>query len=118
VLVLVSEACLASKRCADEYQPANKYNKKLFALLIEDIPLGPLPGGLAAQWQVVRLKGEPAERFLTVHPLTQLQSPVHIAAAGLTSLKRGLEHAGIATETFELQTDPARVRKGVEDALG
>jgi hypothetical protein len=54
---------------------------------------------------VVHLKGEPAERFLAVHPRTQKQSPVHIAQAALKSLKRGLTKAGIAPETFELQPD-------------
>ena len=106
VLFLVSEDWLASKWCSDEYQLANKFNKKLFALLVDDVPLDRLPGGLTAQWQVVRLKGEPAERFLTAHPLTQKQSPVAIAEAGLKSLKRGLEKAGIGPGTFELQHDP------------
>ena len=105
VLFLVSEDWLASKWCGDEYQLANRLNKKLFALLIDDIALDRLPGGLTAQWQIVRLKGEPAERFLTVHPLTQRQSPIHIAEAGLKSLKRGLDKAGIGAETFELQPD-------------
>jgi hypothetical protein len=54
---------------------------------------------------VVHLKGEPAERFLAVHPRTQNQSPVHIGEAALKSLKRGLSKAGIAPETFELQPD-------------
>jgi hypothetical protein len=45
----------------------HKFNKKLFALLVDDIALDRLPGGLAAQWQVVRLRGEPAERFVTAH---------------------------------------------------
>jgi hypothetical protein len=36
VLFLVSEDWLASKWCADEYQLANRLNKKLFALLIDD----------------------------------------------------------------------------------
>jgi WD40 repeat protein len=106
VLFLVSQDWISSKWCGDEYQLANKFNKKLFALLIDDVPLDRLPGGLTAQWQVVRLKGEPAERFLTVHPRTQLQSPVAIAEAGLKSLKRGLEKAGIGPGTFELQPDP------------
>jgi tetratricopeptide (TPR) repeat protein len=105
VLFIVSNEWLGSKWCADEYQLANKLNKKLFALLTDDIALDQLPGGLAAQWQIVRLKGEPAERFVAVHPLTQRQSPVHIAQAGLKSLKRGLEKAGIGAETFELQPD-------------
>jgi hypothetical protein len=105
VLFLVSEVWLASKWCGDEYQLANRLNKKLFALLIDDISLDRLPGGLTAQWQVVHLKGEPAERFLTVHPRTQRQSPVHIAEAALKSLKRGLAKAGIGPETFELEPD-------------
>jgi TIR domain len=105
VLFLVSEEWLASKWCADEYQLANRLSKKLFALLIDDVAIDRLPGGLTAQWQVVRLKGEPAERFLTIHPLTQRQSPVHIAEAGLKSLKRGLDKAGIGPETFDLQPD-------------
>ena len=82
VLFLVSSDWLVSKWCADEYQLASKLNKKLFALLIDDVAFDQLPGGLAAQWQVVRLKGEPAERFVAVHPLTRHQSPVHIAEAG------------------------------------
>src|SRR5262245_36880391 len=105
VLFLVSEAWLGSKWCFDEYQLAKELNKKLFALLIDDVPLEKLPGGLTAQWQVVNLRGEPAERFLTVHPRTQHPSPVHIAKSGLASLRRGLEKAGIGAETFELQLD-------------
>jgi formylglycine-generating enzyme required for sulfatase activity len=105
VLFVISEEWLASKWCGDEYQLANKYNKKLFALLIDDIALDRLPGGLVAQWQVVRLRGEPAERFLTVHPRTRRESPVHIAEAALKSLKRGLTKAGIGPEMFELQPD-------------
>ena len=93
----ISESARASRK--SECHPVD-------AGLIDDVALDRLPGGLTAQWQVVRLKGEPAERFLTVHPLTQRQSPVHIAAAGLTSLKRGLDKAGIGAETFELQRDP------------
>jgi WD40 repeat protein len=105
VLFLVSEIWLASKWCGDEYQLASRLNKMLFALLIDNVPLDRLPGGLTAQWQVVHLKGEPAERFLTVHPRTQRLSPVHIAEVALKSLKRGLAKAGIGPETFELEPD-------------
>jgi hypothetical protein len=105
VLFLVSEDWLASKWCADEYQLASKFNKKLFALLIGNIALDRLPGGLTAQWQVVRLTGEPAERFVAVHPVTGKPSPVHISSAGLMSLKRGLVKAGLGPDTFELQPD-------------
>ena len=105
VLFIVSVDWLASTWCQDEYQVSNKYNKKLFALVIDDSPLERLPGGLTAQWQIVRLKGEPAERFIAVHPLTQQQWPVHIAKAALVQLKSGLLKAGLGPESFELQPD-------------
>jgi hypothetical protein len=44
----VSADWLASKWCSDEYQLANKFNKKLFALLIDDVSFDRLPGGLTA----------------------------------------------------------------------
>jgi formylglycine-generating enzyme required for sulfatase activity len=105
VLLVVSADWLASTWCQDEYQISNKYNKKLFALIVDDTPLERLPGGLMAQWQVIRLKGEPAERFIAVHPQTQQQWPVHIAKAALAQLKSGLQKAGLGPESFELQRD-------------
>lgn len=105
VLFIVSADWLASTWCQDEYQLSNKYNKKLFALLVDETPLERLPGGLTAQWQIVRLKGEPAERFIAVHPYTQQQWPVHIATAALVQLKSGLQKAGLGPESFELQRD-------------
>jgi hypothetical protein len=45
VLFLVSEEWLASKWCGNEYQLADRLNKKRFALLIEDVALDRLPGG-------------------------------------------------------------------------
>jgi formylglycine-generating enzyme required for sulfatase activity len=105
VLFLVSAEWLGSRWCHDEYQLANKYNKKLFALLIDDCPLDRLPGGLTSQWQVVRLTGDPAERFIAVHPHSHQQWPVHMAKAGLAQLKRGLQKAGIGPENFDLQRE-------------
>jgi hypothetical protein len=113
VLFIVSEEWLASTWCRDEHQLSNKNNKKLFALLIDDSPLERLPGGLTAQWQIVRLKGEPAERFIAVHPYTQKQSPVHIAKAALAQLKSGLQKAGLGPESFDLQRDENAVRLAV-----
>jgi hypothetical protein len=70
VLFLVSNDWLDSKWCVDEYQLANKLDKKVFALLIDNVALNRLPVGLTEQRQIVRLKGEPTERFLVVDPLT------------------------------------------------
>jgi formylglycine-generating enzyme required for sulfatase activity len=105
VLFIVSADWLASTWCLDEYQLSNKNNKKLFALIADESPLERLPGGLTAQWQIIRLKGEPAERFIAVHPYTQQQRPVHIAKAALVQLKSGLQKAGLGPECFELQRD-------------
>src|SRR5258705_2553485 len=52
VLFVVSEDWLSSKWCGDEYQLACKHNKKLFALVICDVALHRLPGGLTAQLQL------------------------------------------------------------------
>src|SRR5262249_27675031 len=105
VLLVVSADWLAPARCQGEFQGSNKDNKKLCALGVDDPPLDRLPGGLTAQWQVIRLKGEPAERFIAVHPQTQQQWPVHIAKAALAQLKSGLQKAGLGPESFELQRD-------------
>ncbi|WP_316224870.1 MULTISPECIES: SUMF1/EgtB/PvdO family nonheme iron enzyme [unclassified Bradyrhizobium] len=105
VLFIISKEWLTSTWCLDEYQLANKSNKKLFALLIDDSPRERLPGGLTTQWQIIRLKGEPAERFVAVDPYTQKQSPVHVAKAALAQLKSGLQKAGLGPENFDLQRD-------------
>jgi hypothetical protein len=71
VLFLISDQWLSSKWCSDEYQLANRLNKKLFALLLDDVALERLPGGMTAQWQIVRLTGRPAERFVVNDPQTE-----------------------------------------------
>jgi dipeptidyl aminopeptidase/acylaminoacyl peptidase len=106
VVFLVSEAWLASKWCADEYRLAEKLNKKLFALLIENVALDRLPSGLTTQWQVVRLFGEPVERFQTQHPITSEPGVSYFAIDGLKRFSNGLKKAGIGANTFELQPDP------------
>ena len=105
VLFLVSSQWLKSHWCHDEFQLASRYNKKLFALVVDDSSLEDLPGGITSRWQVVQLVGEPARRFIAVHPHTQEKWPIHIAEAGLAQLKTGLTKAGIGPENFELQKD-------------
>jgi signal transduction histidine kinase len=108
VLCLISTDWLASKWCHEEYELASRLNKKLFALLIDDTRPDELPDGLSATWQLIRLKGDPAESFAVAHPRRGINRHfvVQVAEAGLKSLKRGLEKAGIGPETFSLQPDP------------
>ena len=108
VLFLVSEAWLASKWCGDEYQLANKFNKKLFALLIDDVAARSparracraMAGG-APQGRAGRAVPDRSSAHAAV------SRPSILREAGLKSLKRGLEKAGIGAETFELQPDPS-----------
>jgi hypothetical protein len=86
VLFLVSKAWLASVWCRKELNLAHHLNKRLFGVLIEDLPVGELPEDLAGTWQIVRL------------------------AEGLQRLKHGLEEAGLDANYFGWppQGDPNR----------
>lgn len=101
VLFLVSRAWLASVWCRKELNLAHALNKRLFGLLIEDLPVGELPEDLAGTWQIVRLAaGRDHVVLRTVLPITQDEAHVHFSAEGLQRLKHGLEEAGLDPKYF------------------
>jgi hypothetical protein len=55
VLFLISWQWLASAWCLKEFNIAHKLNKRLFGLLLDDIPNDKLPFSLTSTWQFVRL---------------------------------------------------------------
>lgn len=55
VLFLVSKAWLDSDWCLKEFNLAHRLNKRLFGILIEDIPVASLPATLTGTWQLVPL---------------------------------------------------------------
>ena len=55
VLFLVSRAWLNSGWCLKEFNLAHRLNKRLFGVLIEDLPVADLPVNLTNTWQLVRL---------------------------------------------------------------
>ena len=55
VLFLVSGHWLRSEWCLKEFNLAQKLNKRLFGVLIEDLPLADLPTTLTTTWQIVNL---------------------------------------------------------------
>jgi hypothetical protein len=55
VLFLVSEAWLASGWCLKEFHLAHRLNKRLFGVLIGDIPIARVPAELTGTWQLVPL---------------------------------------------------------------
>ncbi|MGO9483225.1 MAG: toll/interleukin-1 receptor domain-containing protein [Rhodomicrobium sp.] len=55
VIFLVSKAWLASDWCRREFNLARRLNKRLFAMLIEEIAAGDLPSEMTGTWQLVNL---------------------------------------------------------------
>jgi hypothetical protein len=54
VLFLVSKAWLGSIWCRKEFNLAHRLNKRLFGVLIKDLPVSDLPEDLTGTWQIVR----------------------------------------------------------------
>jgi hypothetical protein len=101
VLFLVSRAWLASVWCRRELNLAHALNKRLFGVLIEDLPVGELPEDLTGTWQIVRLAaGRDHVVLRAVLPITHEEAHVHFSAEGLQRLKHGLEEAGLDAKYF------------------
>jgi formylglycine-generating enzyme required for sulfatase activity len=111
VLFLVSKAWLASRWCLRELNLAHRMNKRLFGVLIEDLPTGDLPEDLIGTWQIVRLaSGTDHIPFRAVLPITQQEVHVTFSTEGLQRLKHGLEEAGLGAKYFAWppRNDPDR----------
>ena len=97
--------------CRKEFELAHHLNKRLFGVLIEDLPVGELPEELTGTWQIVRLAaGRDHIVLRVVLPVTQEEAHVTFSAEGLQRLKHGLEEAGLDAEYFAWppQNDPNR----------
>jgi len=101
VLFLVSSAWLASEWCRREFRLAQKLNKQIFGLLIEEIPIASLPPELTESWQLVDLVS--AHDHL---PAMEVMLPdgqrsfVYFSESGLARLKAGLSKAGLDPRFF------------------
>lgn len=99
VIFLVSRAWLASQWCVREFNLAMRLNKRLFGVLIEDIPIADLRSEMTA-WQVVDLAaGQDGRIFRAVMPSGEKH--VTYSRAGLDKLKHGLRRAGLDPRFFE-----------------
>jgi formylglycine-generating enzyme required for sulfatase activity len=111
VLFLVTRAWLASAWCMKEFNLAHRLNKRLFGLLIEDIPLADLPPTLTGTWQVVPLaSGRDHIMLRSILPGSQDEIHVTFSQEGLNRLRIGLERAGLDARFFNWppETDPTR----------
>jgi len=114
VLFLVSKAWLASDWCLKEFNLAHRLNKRLFGVLIEDLPIASLPATLTGTWQLIPLvSGRDHIMLRVVLPTTHDEMHVTFPQEGLTRLKIGLERAGLDPKFFawppENDPDPERV---------
>ena len=101
VLFLVSKPWLESDWCLREFNLAHRLNKRLFGVLIEDVPLGDLPANLTGTWQTVRLyAGRDHRLFRTIMPVTGDEVHVTFSAEGLLRLRAGLQRAGLDPRFF------------------
>lgn len=111
VLFLVSKAWIGSSWCLKEFHLAHRLNKRLFGILIEEIPLGELPKELTGTWQLVDLaSGKDHAMFEAVLPRSQEEIHVTFSKEGLTRLRNGLAKAGLDARFFAWpsERDPDR----------
>ena len=111
VLFLVSRAWLDSDWCLKEFNLAHRLNKRLFGLLIEDIPVSDLPATLTGTWQLVPLaSGRDHVTLRVVLPGTHDEAHVTFSQEGLARLRIGLERAGLDARFFAWPPENDRQR--------
>jgi hypothetical protein len=102
VLFVISRAWLSSRWCLKEFNLAHRLNKRLFGILIEDLPDEEIPADLRGNWQLVQLGAgrDHIMRRVTM-PITGEEAHVTFSAEGLGRLKSGLQRAGLDARFFE-----------------
>jgi formylglycine-generating enzyme required for sulfatase activity len=104
VLFLVSRAWLDSEWCRDEFKLARHLEKRLFGLLIEDIP--DLPPDITREWQHVNVvAGDPKTTFSVTLPQRSETVDVAFSVEGLRRLELGLQAAGLEARFFPWPPD-------------
>lgn len=111
VLFLVSRDWLKSDWCLRELNLAQKLDKRLFGVLIEELPLSDLPTTLTSTWQIVDLASG-SDHILIRTELPDLSKEEHVtfSKSGLARLGAGLNKAGLDPRFFVWppENDPRR----------
>jgi conflict system STAND superfamily ATPase/TIR domain-containing protein len=101
VVFLVSRNWLVSDWCRREYELARKLNKRIFIVLISDVPIADLPTFLTETLQAVSLAaGDDHQVFRVLRPGTHEERHVTFSREGLARLKAGLTQAGLDPRFF------------------
>ena len=89
VLFLVTRAWLGSRWCLKELNLAHRLNKRLFGVLIEDVPRTDLPPDLTRTWQLVNLAaGSDHQLFRALMPDKAVEAHVTFSVSGLVPSQR------------------------------
>ncbi len=100
VLFLVSRPWLASEWCQKELHLADKLNKRLFGVLIEDIPVDEVPEKIRHHFQLVNLASGRDHKVFRAELPDGHEEHVTLSENGLTKLKAGLAKAGLDPKYF------------------
>jgi len=100
VICLLSRAWLDSRWCLNEFMLARRLNKRVFGVLVEDLPLQDLPAELTDTWQVVNLAAGTDHRLLRSTLPGGAEAHVTFSRSGLERLKAGLLKAGLDPRVF------------------
>jgi formylglycine-generating enzyme required for sulfatase activity len=101
VIFVISRDWLNSQWCREEFNLARHLNKRLFALLIEDLPISDLPETLTREWQITNLiVGERRTVIQAEVPPGPKRVTISFAEDGLERLKIGLLNAGLDPKYF------------------
>jgi formylglycine-generating enzyme required for sulfatase activity len=102
VLFVISRAWLGSEWCRDEFRLVRHLRKRLFGILIEDIPRADLPAAMNREWQLVNIapKGD-IVNFSVEVPKTFKTIEVAFGSDGLRRLKNGLHAARLDARHFD-----------------
>ena len=110
VLFLVSRDWLSSRWCQKELSLAAKLNKRIFGILVEDIPVDALPADLTATHQLVNLAAGSDHRDAVRPGQGRQRGARHLLAVRFGQLKTGLMRAGLDARFFAWppENDPER----------
>ena len=105
VIFLISRRWLGSDWCLKEMRLAQRLNKRLFGVLIEDIPVEEIPAEIVDSWQLGNLvSGTDHRQFEVTLPDGQRGYPT-LSQAGLDRLRNGLRQAGLDPRFFAWPPD-------------
>jgi WD40 repeat protein len=100
VIFLVSPAWCESKWCFAEFVLAKQLGKRIFGVLVVPTPLPSVPQEMTSEWQLCDLTGGASRHTFQVQPPAAAPAEISFSDDGLTRLRVGLQHAGLAAATF------------------